>query len=143
MPVGPSSGVTISTFAPRLMSAVASFSILTSLACALSIRNCAWVYPASAKAAVMYGWSKSTHRCDDVVSGRITPTCRLLAPLVAYFVRFLNGDITDATFVENELMVTFGTVFEPLEDEPPDDPPDEPQPAIVRPATAARLTNPT
>src|SRR5215469_15340330 len=141
MPVGPSSGVTISTFAPRLMSAVASFSILTSLACALSIRNCAWVYPASAKAAVMYGWSKSTQRCDDVVSGRITPTCRLLAPLVAYCVRFLNGDITDATFVENELMLTFGTVFEPPPE--PDDPPDDPQAAAPRPRTPARATPPT
>ena len=71
------------TLAPRLMSAVASFSSVASLPCALSIRYCAWVYPASAKASFRYGWSKLTYRVDDVVSGRITPTCRVLAPLVA------------------------------------------------------------
>src|SRR5262245_42124164 len=123
------------------MSAVASFSWVASLPCALSIRNCAWVYPASAKASVRYGWSKSTHRNDDVVSGRTTPTCRLLAPLVANFVSDLNGDITDATSVENELTLIFGTVFEPPPE--PDDPPDDPQAAAARlmaPASATQLT---
>src|SRR5215471_19185528 len=138
MPVGPSSGVTIRTFAPRLMSAVASFSWVASLPCALSIRNCDWVYPASAKASVRYGWSKLTHRCDDVVSGRTTPTCRLFAPLVAYWVSALNGDITDATSVEKESMLTFGTVFEPPDE--PDPLPDEPQAAAARLTTAANPT---
>ena len=41
------------------------------------------VKPASAKASVRYGWSYWTQRTDDVVSGRITPISRLLAPLVA------------------------------------------------------------
>src|SRR5215469_42009 len=141
MPVGPSSGVTIRTFAPRLMSAVASFSWVASLPCALSIRNCDWVYPASAKASVRYGWSKLTHRCDDVVSGRTTPTCRLLAPLVANCVSDLNGDITDATSVENELTLIFGTVFEPPPE--PDDPPDDPQAAAARLTAAATATPPT
>jgi hypothetical protein len=49
----------------------------------LSILYCDWVYPASAKAAFRYGASKLTYRVDDVVSGRITPTCREFAPLVA------------------------------------------------------------
>src|SRR5215467_2958178 len=137
-PVGPSSGVTIRIFAPRLMSAVASFSWVASLPCALSIRNCAWVYPASAKASVRYGWSKLTQRCDDVVSGRTTPTCRLFDPLVANCVSGLNGDITDATSVEKESMLTFGTVFDP--DDEPDDPPDDPQAAAVKLTTPARAT---
>src|SRR5215469_490114 len=142
-PVGPSSGVTISIFAPRLMSAVASFSWVASLPCALSIRNWACVYPASAKASVRYGASKSTQRVDDVVSGRITPTCRELDPLVANFVSALNGDITDSTLVEKELMLSpEGTVLEPLPDEP-DDPPDDPQAAAVRLTTAAKPTKPT
>src|SRR5215468_10920203 len=140
-PVGPSSGSMMRTLAPRLMSAVASFSWVASLPCALSIRNCDWVYPASAKASVRYGWSKLTHRCEDVVSGRTTPTCRLFDPLVANFVSALNGDITDATFVEKELMVTFGTVLEPPDE--PDDPPDDPHAAAARLTTPARATPPT
>src|SRR5215471_5085570 len=139
-PVGPSSGSMMRTLAPRLMSAVASFSSVASLPCALSIRNCDWVYPASAKASVRYGWSKLTHRCDDVVSGRTTPTCRLLAPLVANCVSDLNGDITDATSVENELTLIFGTVFEPPPDDP--DPPDDPQAAAARLMTPASDTEP-
>src|SRR5580704_8357814 len=102
------------TLAPRLMSAVASFSSVESLPCALSIRYCAWVYPASAKASFRYGWSKSTYRVDDVVSGRITPTCRELAPLVANWVSALNADIVVPMLTVKELMLSpDGIVFEP------------------------------
>src|SRR5215469_3714510 len=115
-PVGPSSGSMIRTFAPRLMSAVASFSSVASLPCALSIRYCAWVYPASAKASFRYGWSKFTYRVDDVVSGRITPTCKLLASWVANSVSGLNWDIVDAMSTVKELMLRpDGTVFEPID----------------------------
>src|SRR5215470_6145747 len=141
-PVGPSSGSTMRTLAPRLMSAVASFSWVWSLPCALSILYCAWVYPASAKAAFRYGASKLTYRVDEVVSGRITPTCRVVAPLVAKCVSGLNWDIVDATSTVKELMLSpAGILFEPPEvvvDEP-----DDPQPAAIKPATAARLTQPT
>src|SRR5215472_18385676 len=140
MPVGPSSGVTIRTFAPRLMSAVASFSWVASLPCALSIRNCDWVYPASAKAAFRYGWSKLTYRVDDVVSGRITPTCKVLAPFVAKWVSALNLDIVGPMFTVKELMLTFGIVLEPLGAVDEDD---DPQPAAIRPTTAAKPTQPT
>jgi hypothetical protein len=54
----------------------------------------------------MYGASKSTHRVEDVVSGRITPTCRLLAPLVAAAVSGLNWDIVDAMSTVKELMLS-------------------------------------
>src|SRR5690242_1706084 len=127
------------TLAPRLMSAVASFNWVWSLPCALSIRYCAWVYPASAKAAFRYGWSNWTYRVDDVVSGRITPTCRVVAPLVANWVSGLNADIVGPMCTVKELMLTFGTVFEPLGAVDEDD--DE-QPAATRPATAARPTQP-
>src|SRR5580658_6544217 len=142
-PVGPSSGVMRRTFAPRLMSAVASSSSVASLPCALSIRYCAWVYPASAKASFRYGWSKSTHRVEDVVSGRITPTCRLSAPLVANSVSGLNWDIVDAMSTVKELMLSpDGIVFEPLavvvDDE---DDEDEEQAAAVM-AMTARPTQP-
>jgi hypothetical protein len=50
----------------------------------------------------------------------------------------LNGDITDATSVENELTLIFGTVFEPPPE--PDDPPDDPQAAAVKLTTPARAT---
>src|SRR5215471_7822767 len=139
-PVGPSSWSTMRTLAPRLMSAVASFSWVWSLPCALSIRYCAWVYPASAKAAFRYGASKLTYRVEDVVSGRITPTCRLVAPLVAKWVSDLNLDIVGPTFTVKELMVTFGIVLEPLGAVDEDD---DPQPAAIRLATAARPTQPT
>src|ERR1051326_3231391 len=141
-PVGPSSGVTRRILAPRLMSAVASFNWVWSLPCALSIRYCAWVYPASAKASFRYGWSKSTHRVDDVVSGRITPTCRVLAPLVAKWVSDLNLAIVGPMFTVKELMLTFGTVFEPL-DVDDDEVDDDAQPAATRLATAATPTQPT
>src|SRR5215469_11691224 len=141
-PVGPSSGSMIRTLAPRLMSAVASFSSVASLPCALSIRYCAWVYPASAKASFRYGASKLTYRTDDVVSGRITPTCRVLAPLVANCVSGLSLDIVDAMSTVNELVLRpFGIVFEPLDALDEDD--DDPQAAAVRVTTAARLTQPT
>src|SRR6516162_4759662 len=105
-PVGPSSGHTIRILAPRLMSAVASFSWVESLPCALSMRNCAEVYPAEVKACRRYGASKSTHRGDDVVSGRTTPTCRLLAPLVPAAVSALNRDIVGAMLTVKELMLS-------------------------------------
>src|SRR5580658_3182844 len=144
-PVGPSSGSMMRTLAPRLMSAVASSSSVASLPCALSIRYCAWVYPASAKASFRYGWSKSTYRVDDVVSGRITPTCRLSAPLVANSASGLNFDIVESMLTLKVLMLSpAGIVFEPLDVEP--DEPDEPeelQPAAaVRAATAATATQP-
>src|SRR6516162_5515928 len=141
-PVGPSSGSTMRTLAPRLMSAVASFSWVWSLPCALSIRYCCWVYPASAKAAFRYGASKLTYRVDDVVSGRITPTCRLVAPLVAKWVSGLNAAIVGPTLTVKELMLTCGIVFEPLAaagvvvD-------DDEQPAAIKLATAAKPTQPT
>ncbi len=132
----------IRTLAPRLMSAVASFSSVASLPCALSIRYCAWVYPASAKASFRYGWSKSTYRVDDVVSGRITPTCRLLAPLVANWASGLSVDIVDARSTLNELVLSpFGIVFEPVDVLVDGD--DDPQAATARLTTAARLTQPT
>src|SRR5215467_11935056 len=133
-PVGPSSWSTMRTLAPRLMSAVASFNSVWSLPCALSIRYCAWVYPASAKAAFRYGWSNWTYRVDDVVSGRMTPTCRVVAPLVAKWVSALNLDIVGPMLTVKELMLTFGIVLEPLAagvDE------DDEQPAAIKPATAA------
>jgi hypothetical protein len=102
------------------------------------------VYPASAKASFRYGWSKLTYLVDDVVSGRITPTCRLLAPLVANWVRGLNFDIADAMSTVKELMLSpDGTVFEPLDVVVDDDEGDDPQPAAARAATAARLTQPS
>src|ERR1700722_6538815 len=61
----------------------------------------------------MYGASKSTHRVDDVVSGRITPICRLLAPLVPAAASDLNWDIVDAMSPVKELMPSpAGTVAE-------------------------------
>jgi hypothetical protein len=63
----------------------------------------------------MYGASKSTHRVDDVVSGRITPTCRLLAPLVPAAASGLSWDIVDAMLTVKELMLrSDGTRLEPL-----------------------------
>src|SRR5580658_5461371 len=133
----------IRTLAPRLMSAVASSTSVASLPCALSIRYCAWVYPASAKASFRYGWSKSTYRVDDVVSGRITPTCRLEAPLVAYCVSGLNSDIVDAMSTVNELMLSpAGIVFEPL-DVAAGVVDDDEHAAATRLTTAARPTQPT
>src|SRR5215472_14802864 len=86
------------------MSAVASLSSVASLPCALSIRNSVLVYPASVKASFRYGASKSTYRVDDVVSGRITPTWRLEAPLVAAAVSGLSWDIVEAMSTVKELV---------------------------------------
>jgi hypothetical protein len=58
--------------------------------------------------------------------------------LVANCVSDLNGDITDATSVENELTVMFGTVFEPPPD--PELDPDDPHAAAARLTAAARAT---
>jgi hypothetical protein len=100
----------------------------------------------------MYGASKSTHRVDDVVSGRTTPTCRLLAPLVPAAASALNWDIVDAMSTVKESMLTAGTVTEPpADDDEPDeaDAPDEvdelaedEQPAAARARAAARATQP-
>jgi hypothetical protein len=55
----------------------------------------------------------------------------------------LNPDITDATSVLKELMLSpEGTVFDPLAADPPDDP-EDPQAAAARLTTAARLTQAT
>src|SRR5260370_13389820 len=143
-PVGPSSGSIIRTLAPRLMSAVASFSSVASLPCALSIRYCAWVTTEAATAWFRYAWSKLTYRVDDVVSGRITPTCRLLAPLVANWVSGLSLDIVAAMSTLKELVLSpAGIVFEPLVVDDFVDGVDDPQPAAARPMTAARPTQPT
>src|ERR1700730_568324 len=136
-PVGPSSGQTMRILAPRLMSAVASFSWVASLPCALSMRYSDEVYPASVKACFRYGWSKSTHRVDDVVSGRTTPTCRPLAPLVPAWASALNWVIVDAMLTVKESMPTDGTVTEPDDDEGAE----AEQPAAAR-AKAARATKP-
>ena len=80
------------------------------------MRNSDEEYPASVNASFRYGASKSTHRVDDVVSGRITPTCRLLAPLVPAAVNDLNWDIVDEMSTVKELMPSpDGTVAELVE----------------------------
>jgi hypothetical protein len=103
-----------------------------------------------------YGASKSTHRVDDVVSGRITPTCRLVAPLVAAAVSPVNWDIVDAMLTVKELMLSpEGIVPEPLEaglDEVAaaagvdaagaDEDVDDEQPAATTAVTAATATQP-
>src|ERR1700722_11086249 len=104
MPVGLSSSSTMRTLAPALMSAVARLSSVASLPWALSILNCEPVYPASVKASFRYGAAKSTYRGDDVVSGIITTTCRLAAPLVAVAVSGLSWDIVDAMSTVKELV---------------------------------------
>jgi hypothetical protein len=78
------------------------------------MRNSDELNPAAVKACLMYGASKSTHRVDDVVSGRITPICRLLAPLVADAASPLNWLISDemSTLKESTLSPD-GTVAEP------------------------------
>src|SRR6266567_355677 len=103
------------------------------------MRNCAEVNPASVKACLMYGASKSTHRVDDVVSGRITPICRLLAPLVPAVASDLNWDIVDVMSTVKELMPSpAGTVAEPdvagldEDDDEGDDDEDDEQPAAIR-----------
>src|SRR6516225_3135195 len=134
------------------MSAVASFSWVASLPCALSMRYCAEVYPAAVKACFRYGASKSTYRVDDVVSGRITPTCRPLAPLVPAAASALNMDIVGAMLTVKESMLTAGTVAEALADGEPDEAAgadeldeldEDEQPAAIRARAAARATQPS
>jgi hypothetical protein len=124
----------------------------------LSTRNSDEVYPASVKASFMYGASKSTHRVDDVVSGRITPTCRLLAPLVPAAASGLSWDIVDAMLTVKELMLRpdgtrlellAGVLDEDAEGDVAgvdaggvDDVADDEQPAATTAATAARATQP-
>src|SRR5579863_8951840 len=160
-PVGLSSSSTTRTLAPALMSAVARLSSVASLPCALSILNCELVYPASVKASFRYGASKSTYRVDDVVSGMITPTCRLAAPLVAAAVSGLSWDIVDAMSTVKELVPSpDGIVAEPLlagldevaadaeveagaDADGEDEVDDDEQPAATTAATAARATQPS
>src|ERR1700730_4977313 len=93
------------------MSAVARLSWVASLPCALSILNCELLSPAAVKGVGQYGASKSTHRVDDVVSGRTTPICR---PDPADPVSPLSWDIVDAMSTVKELTPSpAGTVPEP------------------------------
>src|ERR1700742_3133094 len=85
------------------MSAVARLSAVASLPCALSILNCELLSPAAVKAVVRYGASKSTHRVDDVVSGRTTPIC---SPDPADEVSPLSWDIVDAMSTVKELTLS-------------------------------------
>jgi hypothetical protein len=55
------------------------------------------------KAVVRYGASKSTHRVDDVVSGRTTPIC---SPDPADVVSPLSVDIVDAMSTVKELTLS-------------------------------------
>src|SRR5579872_7334281 len=115
MPVGLSSSSTTRTLAPALMSAVARLSWVASLPCALSILNCELLSPAAVKAVVRYGASKSTHRVDDVVSGRTTPICR---PDPADPVSPLSVDIVDAmSTVKESTLSPEGTVPVAADDE--------------------------
>src|SRR5579863_10212318 len=165
MPVGLSSSSTMRTLAPALMSAVARLSSVASLPWALSILNCELVYPASVKASFRYGASKSTYRVDEVVSGMITPTCRLEAPLVAAAVSGLSWDMVDAMSTVKELVPRpAGIAAEPLlagldevaevaevdedaaaddEEDEEEDVEDDEQPAATMAATAARATQPS
>jgi hypothetical protein len=121
------------------------------------------VYPASVKASFRYGASKSTYRVEDVVSGMITPTCRLEAPLVAAAVSGLSWDIVDAMSTVKELVPRPGGIAaEPLlagldevaadaevdedaaaDDEEEEDVEEDEQPAATTAATAARATQPS
>ena len=122
----------------------------------MSTRNCDEVNPASVKACLMYGASKSTHRVDDVVSGRITPICRLLAPLVPAAPSDLNWDIVDVMSTVKELTLSpAGTAAEAGadeeagaddedEDEEDDDgDEDDEHAAAIRATTPARATQPS
>jgi hypothetical protein len=107
------------------------------------------VYPAAVKAVFRYGASKSTHRVEDVVSGRTTPTSRLLAPLVPAWVSALNWDIVGTMFTVKELMLTAGTVAELVADADGDEVDvvveldEDEQPAPIRARAAARATQPS
>jgi hypothetical protein len=106
------------------------------------------VYPAARKACLKYGASKSTHRVDDVVSGRTTPTCRLVAPLVPAVASALSWLMVDAMLTVNELMLRLGTVAdddevaEDVADDEPDEDAEDEQPAATIARAAARATQP-
>src|SRR5262249_41576954 len=132
----------------------ARLSCVASLPCALSILNCELLSPAAVKAVVQYGASKSTHRVDDVVSGRTTPICR---PDPADPVSPLSWDIVDAmSVVKESTRRPDGTVPAPDEvaalaeaaadAEVGEDAEvvevDDEQPAAIRAATAATATQP-
>src|SRR5580704_19594485 len=95
------------------MSAVTSLSWVASLPCAFWMRYSELVNPASVKDRFRYGASKSTHRVDDVVSGRTTPTCRLVDPLVAAWPSVLSWFIVAPMLTVKEPMLSpAGTVAE-------------------------------
>src|ERR1700759_2330805 len=94
------------------MSACASLNSVESPPCSLSILNGELLSPAAVKAVVRYGASKSTHRVDDVVSGRTTPIC---SPDPADVVSPLSWDIVDAmSTVKERTLSPGGIVPEPL-----------------------------
>jgi hypothetical protein len=120
--------------------------------------NCELLSPAAVKAVVQYGASKSTHRVDEVVSGRTTPICR---PDPADPVSPLSWDIVDAMSVVKESTLRFdGTPaaaeLEAADEagaaaddeagaaaEDDDDDDDDEQPAAIRAVPAARATTPS
>ena len=76
-PVPESSGQMISTVAPLVMADCAMLTCLASLPRASCTVRFADGSPAAANAAFRYGSSNSSHRVDDVVSGRMTATLPL------------------------------------------------------------------
>jgi hypothetical protein len=114
----------------------------------LSMRNSDEVYPAAWKACLKYGASKSTHRVDDVVSGRTTPTCRLVAPLVPAAASALSWLMVDAMLTVKESMLILGTVAEAdevaedVEPVEPDEVAEDEQPAAAMARAAPRATQP-
>src|SRR5579863_1587667 len=76
-PVPESSGQMISTVAPCEMADCAMLTCVASLPSAFCTVRLADGRPAAANAAFRYGASNSTHRLDDVVSGRMTATLPL------------------------------------------------------------------
>src|SRR5512142_3484051 len=78
-PVPESSGQMISTPAPLVMSDCAMLTCVASLPSAFCTTRFDAGSPAAANAAFRYGASNSTHRVDDVVSGRMTATLPLPA----------------------------------------------------------------
>src|ERR1700694_1412846 len=87
------------------MSAWACASWVASLPCALSILNSEALYPASWKAFVKYGVSELTHRVDEVVSGRRTPTRPLPAPCKSFSV-----DMAEKLTWKDEMLSPAGMV---------------------------------
>src|ERR1700722_18296343 len=76
-PVPESSGQMISTVAPLAMADCAMLTCVASLPSAFCTVRSDDGSPAAANAAFRYGASNSTHRVDDVVSGRMTATLPL------------------------------------------------------------------